>query len=411
LHFSYKAIDSEGNLVQAECESDSRGEVLKQLKGEGLTILDIHGGPLDEQADANTQHFEPFGISASTLAFFTRQLAELTDAGIPMLESLASLQRFTPSAKFQQVIREISQSIRQGCGLYDSLAKHPDVFPKMYLGMIKAGETSGNFSGMLGRLADYLERDLDTRGKIRSALSYPVFVLVFSVVTVYAMVAYLLPGFEPIWQQSGLDLSHYPVTLVLMKISDMTHSFWDELLVVAICGPAIWGLYHMLRTSAGREAFDRFLLRAPLVSGFVQLTVTSRVAQTFGTLVEAGIPLVQSLELAGETAGNTIVQNALQTVQTRVREGGELADSLAATKVFPPLFVQMVGVGVESGSLSEMLVRTAKYYQRQLDSAVKSFSSLIEPAVMVVLGGMVLFFILGVFLPIMGIVGALQNQL
>lgn len=412
VDYHFKALDEGGKPIEGERKADSRGALIEALKAEGLTILHIADAEGEKTGRTQQGHkFEPFGISREVVAFFTRQLAELTEAGVPVVQCITSLQRFTPSSRFQEVLQSVSADIQRGQGLHQAMAGHPEVFSNVYLSMIKVGEASGNLPGLVARLADYLDRDLELRGKIRSALTYPVFILIFSMILVYAMVAYLLPGFEPIWNQSGLDLRHYPITLFLLKLSAMTHSFWDELFVAVICGGLLYGFWKFANTPEGSKAVDSFVYRLPVLSSFVQLTIMARSANTLGTLVNSGVPLVEGLELAARTAGNQVVTEAVEEVSRKVQQGSGLSAAFAETEVFPPLMIQMVSIGEEAGDLGKMLGRVAHYYQRQLDSAIKSFSSLIEPVTMIFVGGIVFVFVLGVFMPIMGIVGALQSQM
>lgn len=259
-------------------------------------------------------------------------------------------------------------------------------------------------------MADYLEKDLEIKGQIRAALTYPTFVLIFSIILVYAMVAWLLPGFEPIWRQSGLDISRYPITSLLMWLGSFTKSFWDELLLALVVGGLIWLLGAALRTPEVTRASHGFLLRLPVLGTFISLTIMSRLTHTLGALVETGMPMVKALELAAGTSGSIHVEEALQRVSTRVQQGVDLSQAFKESPLFPPLMVQMIALGERSGDLRGMLGRVADYYSGQLNRSIKSFSALIEPMTMVLVGAVVFTFVLGVFLPIMGVVGALQQS-
>lgn len=417
MKFTYKGVSADGKMVSGSVEAHNQYEALEQLRANGVTCLDMTGetepgsGPAGGEGELKTARFEFFGVSQTTVAFFTRQLFELTDAGIPILQSLESLQRLSPSGKFKDVLAQVSRDVRGGEGFSDALARHPDVFDTIYMSMIQAGEASGNLPMMVGKLADLMEADLEVRGKIKSALTYPVFILIFSLVVVWAMVAFLLPGFEPIWNQSGLDLHQYPLTELLMSISHMTHNVFDEILVALIVGGLLYGMRVLIRTPEGSLATDKLFWRMPLFGGFVQMSVMSRIANTLGTLVESGIPLVRSMELAGATGGNRLVQDALAEAARKLQAGSDLETVFTQARVFPPLMLQMITIGEQSGNLGHMLPRVGTYYRRQLDTAIKGFSSLVEPLMMILVGGVVFVLVLGVFMPIMGIVGALQKQM
>jgi type IV pilus assembly protein PilC len=274
--------------------------------------------------------------------------------------------------------------------------------------MIRVGEAGGNVVDMIHRLADYMDADLELRGKIRSALTYPVFTLVITLVLFYFMLNFILPGFEPMWRDANLDMSHYPVTQVLLKLSNLTTSVWDEILLALVIGAIFYLFRAVLRTPEAARATDRFVYRLPAVGSFIELTVMSRVSNTLSALISSGVTLAESLELTAATAGRITVEEALMKVSMRVQEGKEFSSAVRETGVFPPLMLQMVALGERSGDLPATLDRVARYYQGQLDNGIKSFSSLLQPASMLLIGGLVLLFVIGVFLPIMGIASHIQ---
>jgi type IV pilus assembly protein PilC len=414
VEFEYTALDSKGKKVSGKEEAEDRYEATAALKARGLTPLDVK----EPTSDTTSSHLEtksfklePFGISLKTVAIFTRQLGELMEAGIPITKALNSLERYSPSEKFRKVLNEISRDLREGNGLHESMAKHEKVFGDVYLGMIKVGETSGHPEQMVMRLADFLEAEMDLRGQLKSALTYPIFVLSFSLVLVYAMVAYLLPGFEPMWTSAGLDISKFPVTVMLMKMSAITKNVWDEILVLVLVAAGVSLGKALLNTTIGAKAADTAMYKLPVLGHLVQLTVTSRVANTMSTLMASGVTALETVEMAARTAGNHLAREDLEQVATDIRQGVDLPGAFERTTAFPQMMLQMVAVGQQSGKMAHMMDRIARYYQRQLDSAVKGIAALVEPLTMVLVGGVVFIFVLGVFMPIMGIVGALQGQM
>lgn len=413
--FEYKALDSSGKLVAESTSGEDRYEVLKRLKGEGYTVLDLkETGTEEESGKAHFFQAVKSGwvrVKEKDLMMFTRQLADLTDAGIPILESLASIRENISSERFAGVLKVVESDIRKGTSFSDALAKQGEVFDDVFVGMIRAGETSGRLGDVIGGLAEYQERDQAIRSQIKGALSYPMITLAFSFLLCYALVAYLLPGFAPIWQQSGLNLHNYPVTEALMKMSALTHNIFDELLV----GGLLLGLFlfyrHLVSSGSGRLKKDSFVLRLPVIGSFVRMGVLARVANTMGTLSASGINMVKSLEIAADTAGNESVKVKLQEVSKRVQEGSSLTEAFKSTEAFPKMMIQMIGIGEKSGNIDDMLPRLARYYDRQLQDSMKTMTSMLEPATMIVIGGIVFTFVLGVFLPIIGIVRALQSQM
>ncbi len=416
MEFSYKAVDADGQIIEGQESGLSYADVILRLKQKGYTVLDLREEKEVDAADSSETSsqsfsFEPFGVPKSQVVTFTRQLSELIEAGIPIVQSITTLRRYTRSQKFKAILGAVASDILTGNSIHEAMAKHPEVFDKLYVSIIKAGEVSGNLLTMIERLADYLETQEELRGKIKSALTYPLFILGFSALLVYAMVSYLLPQFEPIWQQSGLDLNQYPITVMLMKISSMTHSFADEAILVLFLGLLFWVFKTLLQTPEGIRTRDSALLKIFYLGDLITLSVMVRVASTLSTLLDAGLPLTQALELTGDISGNVVVKEALLRVSESVQKGDDLTAAFKKFKVFPPLMVQMIAIGEKSGRLQKMLSRISVYYQRQLDNAIKGISSLIEPVTMVMVGGVVFIFVLGVFMPIMGIVVALQNKM
>lgn len=412
MQFTYKALGPDGNVLETTVEAKNRYELMNSLREQGMTILDLQEETPSAVTEQKPWKLEFFGISRTTVAFFTRQFAELTDAGFSLVESLNAMQRFSPNARMCEVIRGVATEIQKGKGLSAAMSGFPEAFNGLYLSLIKVGEKTGNLPAMLGRLADYQERDLSIQSKVRSALAYPSFIMMFSLVLVYAMVAFLLPTFEPMWKSAGMNLSHYPITLALMNLSALTHSFWDEVLVFSLLTGLAYGLKVYTRTPEGGRNLDWFFVKLPLLGNFLILSVMARVAATLATLLDSGASFLQALELAAGVAGNRLVADALNQISRDVAGGSKLGASFEKhLHIFPPLLVQMVAMGEESGHLNQMLGRIARYYDSQLDAAVKAFSSLVEPLLMLVVGGVVFTFVLGVMLPIMGIVAALQAQM
>ncbi len=408
-----KAIDQTGTLVDIERESASRVDLLREAKADGLTLIsvtEVESGSTPAPTGVRGLSLPWVGIKPRTVTLFTRQLSDLTEAGIPLTESIHALKSFEPSQRFAASLNEVYSTILQGNSFSDALAKQPEVFPKLYVSLVRVGETTGKLSEVLGGLANFRERDEEIRDKIRGALAYPLFTLAFSVLLVYGLVAYVLPGFEPIWTGAGLNLSHYPITKFLLALSRLTHTPLDEFLaVVLIFG--IWSLYRkFMATPEAQFARDSMIMKVPVLKDFAELGVMSRITNTLSTLVQSGVNLIQAVNLTAETADNAVYEEALKTVSLHLQQGAGLAEAFSAVDQFPPMLVQVVAIAERGGNLADMMPRVAHYYDRQLEGSLKTLSSLVEPATMVVVGGIVFIFVLGVFLPIMGIVQSLNSQ-
>jgi type IV pilus assembly protein PilC len=415
MKYKYRALDSSGKSVEGTQEAEDRIALVSHLRNEGYTPIsiaeDVEAKQGKERRGPTSTGLELFGVSTGTVATFTRNFAELIETGVPVVQALSALQQFTPSPKLRAAMNDISTQIQQGQGLSDSMSRHPKIFPPIFCSLIRVGEVTGNLGRVSEQLADHLEKDVEVQSKVKGAMTYPVFILVFSAVLVWAMVAYLLPGFMPMWQQAGLDLHKYPVTVMLMKMSAVTHNIFDEILLLFVVAGLVYGLRRLAQTDAGQRSIDRALLRLPVLGNFMLLTVMARAAGTLGILLNSGVSLIEALRLTGRACGNSEANAAFHRVEQEVSQGKGLSVCLDNEPFFPPMFVQMVAIGEKSGQLGKMLPRVAKHYESQLDTGIKSFSSLIEPVMMVVVGGIVFVFIIGVFLPIMGVVNALQNQM
>jgi len=414
VRFSYKALTADGKVVEDATEAKDRYEFLKQAKADGLTLM--HISSFDEMGVVKLEseggiRSRLFGINKKAIAFFTRQLAELTLTGIPLMEALSAVRKVNKSSQFQEILSIVEQDIEKGLSFSDALARHPIAFSDLYVAMIRTGELSGRLTEVLLGLAEYLERELDIQAKVRSALSYPLITLSLSVILCYCLVAFLLPRFQGIWTGAHLSLEDYPITEFLVTLSKISHNIVDEI-VVALLLAGIYFLYkRLLATPGGTLAKDSLILKIPGVGSFAQTAVVARVANTIGTLMKSGVTSIKAITIAAETAGNERIAVALKEVANELASGGEMAYAFEKSQVFPDIMVQMVGIGERSGSLADIMPRMAEYYNRQLDDAVKVLTSVIEPLTMVAVGGIVFVFVLGIFMPIMGIVSALQSQM
>lgn len=413
--FEYRVLTDKGRVLKKVENAASEESLVESLRSQGYSILDIkalQGGGGGKAAGSRRFAIELFGVPEKALVFFTRQFATTVVAGLPLLRALTTLQAQTSSPGLAKVLGDVVVRIQQGESLGAAMSKHPHTFSPLYLSMIRVGEVSGNLEKALSRLADMTEKDYALKRRVKGAMAYPGFVLVFSALLVYAMVAFLLPGFDPIFKNSGLDIPRdYPITAILMKASAMaTNAKVMGALVGLLIGLVV--LYRvMLRTRVGRLLIDTAIFHFPFLSGLIQLAILTRFCRTFGTLVASGLPLLESLHLVGASSGNMVVERSLRRVSEQIQSGDRISTTLQRLPLFPPLLVQMTVVGEETGTLDSMFHRVADYYEQELESAVSSLTALIEPAMMIGVGGVVCFFVMGVLLPIMGISSAMQNQI
>ncbi len=411
MHFKYKVLEASGKSLAAEAAADSREQLIRQLGDKGYTILDIQEVTAPPVVAPQQVQLEWFGVADKHVLFFTRQLSSLLEAGISLAQCMRALQTNCPSQKLAAAIAEISADIQRGIDLHEAFARHPKIFNKLFCSMIKVGETTGALAGATKRLADYMDKEAALKRKLRAAMAYPTVILVFSCALVYGMVAYLLPGFTPMFNASGLNLANYPITEFLIAASNVLRSDWFKLLAVPLLVAIVIMARSAMRTERGHALWDHAIYNMPFIGGMVQLSVLSRVTNTLAALTNSGIGMIESFDLLANTAGNDVVARAMQQIRSRVQAGEDLATSFSKSGVFPPLMIQMVAIGEQSADLPGMLTRVSRYYEEELDTALNSISAMIEPLMMIVVGGIVFVFVLGVLLPIMGIVSAVQSSM
>ena len=417
MKFDYKALSAQGAVLTGSVECSSRAEAISKVKADGLTLLDLSQGEESASADGDSKSalnsamptVEFRKIRPTQIAFLFRQLGELVDAGLPIVSAVDSLQKFCGNEKMKKLLTDVSSRIRSGGGFSEALAAQQGVFSRVQLALIQVGESSGTLDDVLRRTADMVEAQLELRGKIRSALAYPFFILAFSGLLCWGLVAFLLPTFEPIWKGANVDLTQYPVTEFLLQLSAFTKSPVDEVLLIGFLFMLGFVFKQLSATPEGQDFLGTTLLKLPLLGKYLQLSQTSEICSTLARLLESGLPLPEAIDLTAQTASNPVFANALSNAALGLRTGNDLTSTLEVSDTFPELFIQMVGVGETIGDLPNMLNRVGLYYKRQLDDSLKSLTALIEPLMMVLIGGIVFVFILGVFLPVMGIVNSLSG--
>lgn len=415
MEFEYKAIDKNGKMVSDSSEARSRSEMLHKLQEQGMTVLDLQQvamKSLEDKKQGQIQFNLEFGVSQKTLVFFTRQFASTLNAGLPILRCLTILQRQTISKNLNKILADISQKIQQGKGLHEAMKDHNPPFNSIYLSMIKVGETTGNLAGVMKKLADHLEYQYNLKRKIKSALSYPIFILIFSMIMAYLMVTYLLPTFTPIFKDSGLNIKEqYPVTQFLINMSDFVQHKWFLPLVIGII-VALYLIYRYVVSNPGTKlVFDKTKFNFPFLQGFIQMQIFAQVSDSMSNLLSSGINVMESIKLVAEATDNLLVRKALKEVGVQIEKGVSFSTAVANSGIFPMMLVQMVAVGEETGNLDEQFAHISQFYENELENSLNSLTSLIEPVMIVFVGIAVFFFIIGVLLPIMGISQAYQQQM
>jgi type IV pilus assembly protein PilC len=391
--YTYRALDKQGEIVQDKLEGSGEMAVAHELRQQGLVVIDVK-----EQSVTQKDILAPFkGIRLADLVVFSRQLATMINAGLPIVRALYILSEQTENPKLNDVVVAVRKDVEAGSSLSEALEKHPEVFSRLYVEMVKAGEIGGILDGVLLRLADQLERDQDLRRKIRSALTYPIVVLILAILAASFMLIFIVPVFAKMFQDLGGTL---PLpTRICMLISDILTSIFG-VLVYAGMGLAVVMFLRWKKSESGRKVWGRAVLRIPAKIGDVVKKATlARFARTLATLSAAGVPILQSIEITATSSGNWVVEQALLKSRDAIREGIPLYKPLETEPVFPPMVTRMIAVGEETGDIDGMLTKIAEFYESEVDAAVKALTSIIEPLMIVVVGGIVGSIVISMYLP------------
>jgi type IV pilus assembly protein PilC len=337
----------------------------------------------------------PGRVKLKHLAVFSRQFATMVNSGLPLLRTLAILSDQTESKELARVVGEIRIEVERGSSLSDAMERYPKAFNALYVAMVRSGEISGTLDQVLLRVADTIEKEVSLRRKIKSAMTYPTVVFALVIIILTVMLVFVVPTFKNLYADLGGVLP--APTRLLIAISDTVRKFFP--FVVGGIALSIWAFRQWLKTDRGRYAFDRFKLKLPVFGELFRKTALSRFARTLGTLSRSGVPILQALDIVHDTVKNAVVARAVKDVQTAVKEGESMTRPLARHPVFPPMVVQMMAVGEETGALDTMLGKVADFYDEEIEAAVESLTSLIEPVLIAVVGGVVGAIVICLYLP------------
>ncbi len=346
-------------------------------------------------------------VSTKIVTRFTTQLATLQEAGLPIVRSLRILEGQLPAGAMKSVAGGVAEDVEGGASLSEALAKHPGAFDNLYVHMVRAGEAGGLLDTVLRRLADLKEKVERLRTQVRGALIYPIFVMIFAVAVILFITAVVVPQFKKIFEDLGSD--QLPrVTQILLGVSEFLQSYWWSLVLLPI---AFWGIFRLVRRSPGGKLMtDRWGLKFPRFGSINRKNKVARVGRTLGTLVNSGVPLLEALDITRNTVGNSVMENALDKVRSAVKEGEGIAEPMGETRQFDDMVVNMVAVGEETGELDNMLLRVADTYEYEVDIEVQGLVKLLEPLLIIFVGGAVAFILFAVFLPLLEIIQKLGSQ-
>jgi type II secretory pathway component PulF len=375
-------------------EARGKETVADQLSGQGFlpVLIEEQEQSLLSGIDLNALFNK---VTSQDLIVFSRQLATLVNAGIPFLSSLGTIEKQSENPRLKAAIADIRRSVEGGVSFSDALARHPGIFSKMYVSMIRAGETAGILDDILVRLAMLAEHDANTRSRVKTATRYPMIVVIAVGAAFAFLVSFVIPKFAAIFGRFKTEL---PMpTRVLIGINYAIQHYWYLIILGILL--AVWLVTWYVNTSMGRWQWDRVKLRLPVFGMLFQKVALSRFARVFAAMQKSGISMMLTLDIAGETVGNVVIARAVQTMSDSLRDGKGLTAPMESSGLFPPLVVQMVAVGEETGKLDTMLSKVSDYYDTDVEYTLRNLSTLIEPVLLLFVGGMVLFLALGIFLP------------
>ena len=401
--YHYRAKDRQGRSIAATIEAEDLRSAARALREKGYFISELKEPGKGLQKEISIPMLER-GPSLKDIAIFSRQLATMLSAGLPIVQALAILERQTEHKGFKKILKEIRTDVEGGTSFSDALEKHKS-FSRLYINLVRAGETSGMLDSVLDRLATFLEKDLELRGKIKSAMTYPAIVLAFAVIITYFLMVGIVPMFAGILTDLGSELPL--LTRVLIIIADFLKN--GILYIIAFFTILYFAYRSYYRTPHGRRVIDSLKLRMPVFGNLNKKSAIARFSRTFGLLVTSGVNVIEAMDITRGTAGNAIVEDILEETKQAIQVGEPIHSTLLRyPQVFPPMVSSMIAIGEETGALDAMLQKVAGFYEREVDEAVTSLTAAIEPIMIIVLGAIVGAIVAGMFLPLFQIIGTLS---
>lgn len=399
-YYQYVAVDAAGKQVKSVIEADSESAVLSRLREQKLHCVEVKETKKAKQSALMSKG----KLKPKSVVVFSRQFATMIDAGIPILRCMEILTVQCKDPILRGALETIFVDVKGGSTLNEAMARHPGVFSKLYVNMIRAAEVGGILDTILDRLATFLEYEAEIRGKIKSALMYPVMVLVFSIVMLFALFTFVLPRFKDIFK--GMDVKLPMITEKLFAFGDFMQAYW--MIIIGFFFGAYFGIKAWGKTPNGRYKLDWIKLKAPIIGELALKMSVARFCRTFGTLLNSGVPMMRSLEIVSETLTNKVLSDAIEGTRASIREGQRLSTPMVASGLFPPMVTHMIDIGEESGRLPEMLVKIGDFYDTEVEATVKGLTSMIEPLLIIFMGVIVGFIAISVMTPIFTLINAVS---
>jgi len=391
--YIWKGTDRKGKRQKGEIDTDNASIARQLLLRKGITVKSVKAKPKD--ISEYIPLLQP-RVKEKDLVVFVRQFSTMIDAGLPIMQCLDILHQQQSNLTFKRIIKQVKRDVEEGATFSDAIRKHPKVFDQLFVNLVAAGEVSGILDVILNRLAVYIEKIASLKKKIRGAMTYPAIVVGVAVVVIAVILVYVIPVFAGLFRDAGVSLP--TLTLMVMSLSDFAQSYfhWGILGFILF----ILAIRRLRKTSKGREWTDRLLLRLPVFGILLKKVAISRFTRTLGTMLESGVPILDSLEIVSAATGNKVIEIAIRKARIAIAEGHPVAEPLAEMKVFPPMVTQMIAVGEATGALDRMLGKIADFYDDEVDTAVESLTALLEPMLIVFLGITVGGLLIAMYLPI-----------
>lgn len=394
--YVYHAKASDGQVQTGTMDAQSEFEVAAKLRTQKLVPLKVSSAPRVTAQSLQSFSFSSASVSSKDLQIFTRQFATLINSGIPVVDALKMLSEGKRNVTLKEAAQKVRISIESGKRLGDAMGQVPKVFDRFYVNMVRAGEEAGILDGILNRLAIYMEKSEKIKKQVKGAMVLPGAIIGVAALVISGIMVFIIPKFQELYKSSGQELP--ALTQMVVNISDFLIKKWYYVLMGLIGGP--WFFLSWYKTDEGKETCDRLFINAPIFGEIIQKSSVARMTRTLSTLLSSGVGVIEALDIAAKTAGNRVIEEALVRCKESVISGKPLAAPLAKEKVIPDMVTQMISIGEQSGSMDTMLSKIADFYEDDVENAVKSMTSLIEPLLMVFLGGAVAVILIAMYLPI-----------
>ena len=397
----YEARTRAGEVQTGIIEADSKEAVQSRLRARQLNPVKIKKKGRELKLSLGT------GVTSKELVIFTRQFATMIDAGLPLVQCLDILSTRGENKALNAILKDVKDYVEQGGTFSDGLARHPKLFDELFVNLVRAGEMGGILDTILNRLAGYIEKRVKLARQVRGAMVYPTAIFFVAVIVVVIMLAWVIPSFKGMFAEFGGEDSLPTLTKIVIAASEgfLSNLHW----ILLVTGSVVFAVTWIYRQPAGKHFFHRSLLVLPILGPVMRKISVARFTRTLGTLLSAGVPILDSLDVVKKSAGNVVVEGAIQETSNKIREGRTMAEPLMETNVFPPMVVQMIGVGEQTGALDTMLNKIADFYEDEVDVAVAALTSLLEPLMMVFIGGIVGVILISMYLPIFSIAGQVSE--